>query len=189
MPLKFWDEAFFIATFLTNFLPSKVINFETPVECLLQTTPNYESLRIFGCSCLPNLRPYNKRKLAYRSIWCVFLGYNPLHKGSKCLNVKTGRVYIPRDVVFDEYVYPFASLHPNAGQRVSQDVLILPLPLSPTPSQLGDAHVVDPMAFPIIPIVTNDHVDAGNNVTSENIAATQLESAGSLEITTLQAQK
>jgi hypothetical protein len=172
MPLKFWDEAFLTATFLTNLLPIKVINFEILVECLLQTRPNYESLRIFGCACLPNLCPYNKRKLAYRSTRCVFLANSPLHKGAKCPNVKTGRVYIFRDVVFDEYVFPFASLHPNAGQRVSQDVLLLPPPLSPTPSHLGDAHVVDLMAFPIIPIVTNDHVDVENNVTFENTAAT-----------------
>ena len=31
MPLKFWDEAFLTATYLINLLPSKVINFETPV--------------------------------------------------------------------------------------------------------------------------------------------------------------
>jgi histone deacetylase 1/2 len=30
MPLKFWDEAFLTATFLTNLLPSKVIDFDTP---------------------------------------------------------------------------------------------------------------------------------------------------------------
>jgi histone deacetylase 1/2 len=81
MPLKFWDEAFLTATFLINLLPSKVINSETPVERLLHTKPNYDSLRIFGCACWPNLRPYNKRKLAYRSTQCVFLGYSPLHKG------------------------------------------------------------------------------------------------------------
>jgi histone deacetylase 1/2 len=74
MPLKFWDEAFLCATFLINMLPSKVINFETPVERLLQTTPNYDSLRMFGCACWPNLCPYDKRKLAYRSTRCVFLG-------------------------------------------------------------------------------------------------------------------
>ena len=32
IPLKFWDEAFLIATFLINLRPSKVINFDTPVE-------------------------------------------------------------------------------------------------------------------------------------------------------------
>jgi histone deacetylase 1/2 len=31
MPLKFWDEAFLTAVFLVNFLPSKVINGDTPL--------------------------------------------------------------------------------------------------------------------------------------------------------------
>jgi histone deacetylase 1/2 len=60
MPLKFWDEAFLTATFLINLLPSKVIDFDTPTERLLGTTPNYDALRIFGCACWPNLCPYNK---------------------------------------------------------------------------------------------------------------------------------
>jgi histone deacetylase 1/2 len=153
MPLKFWDEAFLTATFLINLLPSKVIQNETPVERLLNTSPNYESLRIFGCACWPNLRPYNKRKLAYRSKRCVFLGYSPLHKGVKCLDVTTGHVYISRDVVFDENVFPFASLHPNAGKRLREETLLLP-PQN-TACTNGDASHVDHMPLPIIPIVTN----------------------------------
>jgi hypothetical protein len=155
MPLKFWDEAFLTATFLINLLPSKVINVETPVECLLRTKPNYDSLRIFGCACWPNLRPYNKCKLAYRSTRCVFLGYSPRHKGVKCLDTKTGRVYISRDVVFDENVFPFESLHPNTGSRLCNDILLLPPDLSPTTSNNEGAHVDDHM--PIIHIVTNQN--------------------------------
>jgi len=105
MPLKFWDEAFLAATYLINLLPSKVINFHTPVELLLKETPEYNSLRVFGCACWPNLRPYNTRKLAFRSTRCVFLGYSSIHKGFKCLEVSTGRVYISRDVVFDETIF------------------------------------------------------------------------------------
>jgi hypothetical protein len=30
------------------------------------------------------LRPYNKRKLPFRSTQHVFLGYCPFHKGVKC---------------------------------------------------------------------------------------------------------
>jgi histone deacetylase 1/2 len=55
MPLKFWDEAFPTVTCLINMLPSKVIDFATPVEKLLQTKPNYDSLCIFGYACWPNL--------------------------------------------------------------------------------------------------------------------------------------
>jgi histone deacetylase 1/2 len=67
MPLKYWDEAFLTATFLINLLPSKVIDLQSPVERLLHITPNYDALRIFSRACWPNLRPYNKCKLAFRS--------------------------------------------------------------------------------------------------------------------------
>jgi histone deacetylase 1/2 len=151
MPLKFWDEAFLTTTFLINIIPSKVLGFESPTERLLHVTPNYDALRTFGCASWPNLRPYNKRKLAFCSKQCVFLGYSPLHKGVKCLDVSTGRVYISRDVVFDENVFPFVALHPNAGTRLKQDILLLP---SSTPLQEDDANFVDH----IVPIVSSTNV-------------------------------
>jgi histone deacetylase 1/2 len=126
MPLKFWDEAFLTAAYLINILPSRVINYSTPAELLLQQKPNYNSLRIFGCTCWPNLRHYNTHKLAFRSIRYVFLGYSSLHKGFKCLEPSTGRVYISRDVVFDENVFPFHDLHPDASARLHQEILLLP---------------------------------------------------------------
>jgi len=126
MPLKFWDEAFLTATYLINLLPSRVINYKTPVELLFKEKPNYSSLRVFGCACWPNLRPFNPRKLAFRSQRCAFLGYSSMHKGYKCLDISTGRVYISRDVVFDESVFPFESLHKNAGARLRNEILLLP---------------------------------------------------------------
>ena len=40
--------------------------------------------------------------------------------------MSTGRVYISRDVVFDESVYPFESLHPNARALLRKEILLLP---------------------------------------------------------------
>jgi hypothetical protein len=125
MLLKFWDEAFLTATYLINMLPSKVIHNDTHVHHLLGTQPDYKSLRVFGCACWPNLRPYNQRKLAFRSKQCVFLGYSPRHKGVKCLEVATGRVYASRDVVFDDAVFPFQNLHPNVGALLRNEILLL----------------------------------------------------------------
>ena len=90
MPLKYWDEASIAANFLINRTPSRVINFDTPLERLSKEKPDYQSLRIFGCACWPNLRPYNSRKLEFRSKECVFLGYSVLHKGFKCLDIASG---------------------------------------------------------------------------------------------------
>jgi hypothetical protein len=144
MPLKFWDEAFLTATFLINIIPSKVLDFESPTERLLHVTPNYDALHTFGYACWPNP-----------------LGYSPLHKGVKCLDVPIGRVYISRDVVFDENVFPFAALHPNAGTRLKQDILLLP---SSTSLQEDDANFVDH----IVPIVSSTNVLQGGEVAEEN---------------------
>jgi hypothetical protein len=35
-------------------------------------------------------------------------------------------VYISRDVVFDEDIFPFSKLHPNAGARLRSEILLLP---------------------------------------------------------------
>jgi hypothetical protein len=131
MPLKFWDEAFTIAVYLINRTPSKVVGYETPLECLFHTKPNYLSLWVFGCACWPNLHPYNNHKLQFRSKQCAFLGYSTQHKGFKCLDIVEGRIYILRDVVFDETIYPFAKLNPNAGARLRSEISLLPCsPLS-----------------------------------------------------------
>jgi len=38
----------------------------------------------------------------------VFLGYSSHHKGYKCYHQESGRVFISRDVVFHEIVFPFS---------------------------------------------------------------------------------
>jgi hypothetical protein len=38
-------------------------------------------------------------------------------------------VYISRDIVFDETVFPFSSLHSNAGARLREEINLLPLTL------------------------------------------------------------
>jgi hypothetical protein len=124
-PLKFWDEAFISTAYLIKRLPSLVINHTTPLECLFHQSPDYSSLRVFGCACGPNLRPYNTHKLAFRSKQCIFLGYTTLHKGYKCLDVDIGRVYVSRDVVFDKKLFPFADMHKNAGARLKSEISCL----------------------------------------------------------------
>lgn len=132
MPLKFWDEAFATAAYLINRTPTKLLDYSTPLEHLFKQSPDYNFLKVFGCACWPNLRPYNTRKLAFRSTRCVFLGYSNMHKGYKCLEVSTGRVYISRDVVFDEHIFPFAELHANAGARLRAQINLLPSTLFPS---------------------------------------------------------
>jgi hypothetical protein len=73
-----------------------------------------------------------------------------MHKGFKCLNISTGRIYISCDVLFDESIFHFASLHSTAGARYRLDVL-----LSPT-TDLGDnnfANTANVHALPLWSVV------------------------------------
>jgi histone deacetylase 1/2 len=92
---------------------------KTPLGLLLHETPDYTFLKVFGCACWPHTRPYNNHKLEFWSKKCVFLGYSSLHKGYKCLHVPSNRVFISRDVVFDETVFLFSAL-PSSSTSPSQ---------------------------------------------------------------------
>jgi hypothetical protein len=118
MPLKYWDEDYLAATYLINHLPTKTFNFSSLLECLFGKKMNYSGLSTFSCACWPNLRPSNSNKLQFHSKQCIFLGYSNMYKGFKCLDVAEGWVYISRDVVFHETVFPFSKLNPNVRARL-----------------------------------------------------------------------
>lgn len=129
MPLKFWADAFQTACFLINRVPSRVINFPTLLEKLFGKKPDYHFVKSFGFACWSNLRLYNAHKLQFLSQQCVFLGYSHVHKGYKCLDRATGRVYISTDVVFYEHVFPFAQQSSSQSHTVSQDDILVPVQL------------------------------------------------------------
>jgi hypothetical protein len=65
------------------------------------------------------------------------LVYNDLHKGYKCLDVSSGHIYISRDVIFDEEVFPFSNLHPNARARLQSKITLLHQTLIPSNVVIG----------------------------------------------------
>ena len=107
IPLQFWDDAFQTACYIINRFPTSTIKNLSPFEKLFNHALDYNMLRVFGCACWPNLRPYNSHKLQPHSSQCIFLGYSLLHKGYKCLHPPSNCVYISRDVLFNETQFPF----------------------------------------------------------------------------------
>lgn len=184
LPLKMWDHAFVTAAYLINRMPSMSLANQSPYFKLLHKLPDYSHLRVFGCTCFPFLRPYNAHKLDYRSQECIFLGYSTIHKGYKCL-AATGRIYISRDVLFNETRFPYSILFPSSSSATSTSsphtssawsipavpVSVIPLtqvssvPATPTTS----VSLSSPMSAPIntanSPIITpsNDASPASEN--------------------------
>lgn len=106
----FWVEAVLTSIYHISLLPTPTLNWETPHSRLYGSPPSYSSLRVFGCSCFPHLRSYVSNKLSSHSIECIFLGYSSQHKGYRCLDPTTGRVYISRQVIFNKTVFPCKQL-------------------------------------------------------------------------------
>jgi len=102
----YWVDAFFTSVYLINRLPTKVLNNITPYFVLHKTMPRYFDQRTFGCACYPYLRSYEKYKLAFRSMQCIFLRYSSQQKGYWCLDFATVRVFISRHVVFYKDIFP-----------------------------------------------------------------------------------
>ena len=117
LPLQLWDYAFTTFVYLINRLPIASLKFATPFVTLFKKEPDYHFLKNFGCACFPLLRPYHTHKLNFHSQECLFLGYSSSHKGYKCLS--SGKVYISKDVLFNELRFPYFDLFPTSTSSVT----------------------------------------------------------------------
>lgn len=105
---SFWPFAAQTAVTLINLLPTSVLSWKSPWFTLYSSFLNLTYIKIFGCACYPNLRPYIAHKLEPRTKECIFIGYPSQSKGYLCLDPLTNCVYTSRHVVFDESKFPSA---------------------------------------------------------------------------------
>ena len=105
LPLSLWVDVFLTTVYLINRLPYSVLQYESAYHKLYKRHPNYKGLRVLGCQYFPSLRHQGGSKFTKKTYPCVFIGYNPIHKGYRCLEPKTRWVYISWHVVFDEHIF------------------------------------------------------------------------------------
>jgi histone deacetylase 1/2 len=112
LPQMFWEDAFLTVIFIINRLSTLILNHKSPYEMVHHQKLDYNFLHTFGCACWPYLRPYNRHKLDFQSKDCIFIGYSIGHRGYKCLDFSTDRIFVSRHVVFDENLYPYTAPKP-----------------------------------------------------------------------------
>ena len=105
VPKIFWGDAILTAAYLINRMPSKVLNFSTPIQKLLETYPNSPLIhtlppKTFGCVVFVHKQA--ESELDPRADKCIFVGYSPSQKGYKCYSSTTRKTIVSKDVVFYE---------------------------------------------------------------------------------------
>lgn len=95
--------------YLINRIPSTALSGKSPFEVFYGRKPNLQHLRVLGCLCYATRTGANTDKFDARAEKAVHLGYSSTQKGYKLYSLTNHIMFVSRDVVFWENVFPFRS--------------------------------------------------------------------------------
>ncbi|CAN1751808.1 Retrovirus-related Pol polyprotein from transposon RE1, partial [Linum perenne] len=121
LPLSFWSDCILHSVYLINRMPTPVLKNLSPYEKLYNAPAPLDTLKVFGCLCYASTLAHNRTKFQPRAKQCVFLGLPPGIKGYKVMDLHTHQVFMSRDVVFYESIFPFYNVNSLASPQSQFD--------------------------------------------------------------------
>jgi hypothetical protein len=85
-----------------NRCPTKVMWSKTPFEACSGRKPPITHLKVFRCICYAQISKVKRYKLDKTREKCIFVGYSSMSMGYRLYNLKTNKIIISRDVLFEE---------------------------------------------------------------------------------------
>ena len=99
----FWAEAISCSSYVRNRLPTSALKEgEIPYERWYGRKPDVSYFRVFGCLAYAHVPDCEQRKLDTKSKKMRFVGYSLTSKGYRLFNETNQKLYIRRDVEFNE---------------------------------------------------------------------------------------
>lgn len=106
LPIRFWGECILSAVHIINRIPSTILHNKSPSKLMYMQPPDLFYMRVIGCLChATNL--IKSDKFGPSVTRSVLMGYGETQKGYWLYDLKHHMLFISRDVVFDETVFPF----------------------------------------------------------------------------------
>ncbi|KAL1548051.1 Beta-galactosidase 8 [Salvia divinorum] len=158
---SFWPEAIATAVYLLNRLPTRILNFKTPLDIFSEqnTIPSSLNLepRVFGCTVFVHVPKHERSKFSPCAIKCVFLGYGRNQKGYRCYDPTTRTMHTTMNCDFVEGEF-FYSQPSGQGEIKLQDE---ELSNTPPSTSVGDPEVnSSDLRFLDSPSTNNDRENA-----------------------------
>ena len=103
LPDSYWAEAVATAAYLRNRTPTTAFEGKkTPYERWYGRKPNLCHLKVFGCMAYGHIPDSKRSKLDKEAEKLQFVGYSIQSKGYRLIDERTSKVFIQRDVTFNE---------------------------------------------------------------------------------------
>ena len=97
----FWAEAVFSAAYIRNRVITTATGV-TPYERWYGKKPDVSNLRVFGCTAYGHVPDSLRQKLDQKAVKMRFVGYGLTQKGYRFYDDNKRKIFICRDVIFNE---------------------------------------------------------------------------------------
>jgi len=117
----FWSYSLKLVVHLINRLPAPFLSNQSPYELVYSTKPDFSYLKVFGCLACASSANTRRTKLDSRNLKCVFLGYKSETKGYVLYDLHSKSIFVTRNVIFHENIFPYSFSLPSDNFIVSID--------------------------------------------------------------------